>query len=192
MKNIFTLIFFLSLSLVVGAAPYHPAADHIRLQLETSEPKTAVLNQGPFQTKSVGHSGLNLTYQDGPVGPNWAQLTGSGATISDGSVKLSVAPTALLGADGRTGYGASVHLQLSRVLEVNHTSHLGGLQRHITAAVLAPDSALSVQMLRVAGKDGVTTRVGPSLKLGKKARIWYGMATDGSPNLLLMTGNVRF
>ncbi|MCA9776059.1 MAG: hypothetical protein KC800_05055 [Candidatus Eremiobacteraeota bacterium] len=194
MKNL-TKHILITLLVLVGPAVAQDLAQgdlYLRSQVATPEAKTVQVNRGANQTRNVNYQGVGFTYAEGTTGADWAQLNGPSQSVGNEEVRLSVTPTALFSQDGRTGIGASVNLQLADLVAVNHTSHFGGMERHITSAVLAPKSPVSLQALRIATDKGSVTRVGPSVKLGSGTSIWYGVATDGSPNLLMVNSNVRF
>jgi len=185
----------IALAVMVGPASSEDLTTsslYLRSQLSTPETKSAQVNRGQNQTRTVSYQGIGFTYAEGSTGADWAQLNGPSQSIDMKPLRVSVAPTALFSQDGKTGVGASVNLQLADAVAINHTSHFGGVERHITSAVVAPKSPVSLQLLRIGSDKGSVTRVGPSVKLGSNANIWYGVATDGSPNLLMVNGNVRF
>jgi hypothetical protein len=192
-KNIskVTLILFI-LTAAAWAEQISASEYSIRTQLAVPQASQVQVKRGPNQTQMVTYQGLGFIYQEGPSGAQWAQMNGPRKTLGNDHISLSAAPTALISQDGKTGVGASVDVQLADIVAVSHTSHFGGTERHITSATLAPKSVVSVQVMRVATSKGSVTRVGPSVKLGRNTAVWYGVSTDGSPNLLLMTGNVRF
>jgi hypothetical protein len=194
MKNLSRLIVItlFILSGAVSAEQLSVSEYSIRTQLAIPQAPDAQVSHGPNQTHRVSYQGVGFIYQEGVNGAQWAQLNGPGKSLGDDKVRFSVTPTALFAQDGNAGVGANVNLQLADIVSVNHTSHFGGVERHITMATLAPKSPVSVRAMRVATAKGSVTRVGPSVKLGRTASVWYGVSTDGSPNLLLMTGNVRF
>ena len=194
MKNFIKYV-LIALAVMAGPASSEDLTTsnlYLRSQVSTPETKSAQVNRGQNQTRTVNYQGIGFTYAEGSTGADWAQLNGPSQSIGKEALRVSVAPTALFSQDGKTGVGASVNLQLAGVVAINHTSHFGGVERHITSAVVAPKSLVSLQVLRIGSDKGSVTRVGPSVKLGSNANIWYGVATDGSPNLLMVNGNVRF
>jgi hypothetical protein len=194
MKNL-TKYILIALAIMVGSASSEELRSsdlYLRSQVSAPETKSAQVNRGQNQTRTVNYQGIGFTYAEGATGADWAQLNGPSRSIGKDAVRFWVAPTALFSQDGKTGVGASVNVQLADVVAINHTSHFGGVERHVTSAVLAPKSPVSLQVLRIGTDKGSVTRVGPSVKLGSNANIWYGVATDGSPNLLMVNGNVRF
>lgn len=194
MKNFIKYV-LIALAVMAGPASSEDLTTsnlYLRSQVSTPETKSAQVNRGQNQTRTVSYQGIGFTYAEGSTGADWAQLNGPSQSIGKEALRVSVAPTALFSQDGKTGVGASVNLQLAGVVAINHTSHFGGVERHITSAVVAPKSPVSLQVLRIGSDKSSVTRVGPSVKLGSNVNIWYGVATDGSPNLLMVNGNVRF
>ena len=163
-----------------------------RAQLEVPQPAEALVNRGPDFTQSVGHRDLNVTYRSHGFGVDWAQINTHGWSSGGRTLGVSVVPTLLVLNDGKLGAGAVVSARLSDVVQLTHTSHFGGAQRHITAVSLAPKSSVSLDVLRVAGAGGSQTRVGPAVKLTKNLRLWYGVGLGDSSNLVLVNGNIRF
>lgn len=194
MKNLVNAIVIALLALTSMTAGQELSTNelYLRSQISVPEPPTAEWNRGPNQTRAVNYQGVGFVYQEGVLGAEWAQLNGPGRSIGSREINLSISPTALFGEDGKAGVGANINLQLADVVAVNHTSHFGAMERHITTATLAPRAPVSVQAIRIATAGGSVTRVGPSVRLGENANLWYWVSTDGSPSLFLATGNVRF
>lgn len=195
MKTLLTLIFSLILTTTAwagntGGNPLEVAAPKNGAANKAVE--RVQLNRGPFQTMSANYQGVSLRYQEGAQGANWAELSGGRLQWAKGGVKLSATPSLFLEQSGKAGVGANLQLQLSALVRVNHTSHLGGVQRHQTMVQVAPNAPVSAQLMRVSGPKGVVTRIGPSVKLGQGLRLWHGVATDDSHDLTLLTGNIRF
>lgn len=194
MKQLSILIIFLSLVLnsTAWAQENLNYGNPLRAQLKVPQAAEALVNRGPDFTQSVGHRDLNVTYRSYGVGVDWAQINTHGWSSGGRTFGVSVAPTLLVTGDGKMGVGAVVSARLSDVVQLTHTSHFGGVQRHITALSLAPNSSVSLDVLRVAGAGSGQTRVGPAVKLTKNLRLWYGVGLGDSSNLVLVNGNIRF
>ncbi len=156
-------------------------------------PLKAELKRGPQNTRFASYQGLTVRYQEGRQGPEWSELTGGELRMGSQQVQFSLAPAVLSSADGRFSGGAQLQLKVPAAgLEINHTSHFGSLERHLTRAVLSVNDQVGVQALHTRVGDKVNTRVGPSLKLTNGLGVWYGFSTSGGQDLMLLTGNLRF
>lgn len=189
----------LTISLLLLAAAGSALADSpdcpfpLRAALPEFQGKPVEVDRGASLTKSARHEGLKVQFQEGRRETNWTQLSTDGSELLNGPVKLSAAPLVMVNREGRTGYGASFNVRVKAVLELDHTSKLGGIEQHITTAKLAPRSPMSWKVVRsISGDAPAVTRVGPELKLGSKTNVSYGHAIDGAPHQLLITSNLRF
>lgn len=186
------LIWIVALTNLGSAAEFEEELSRMRIGVNASQSLTSVWKRGGFHTRRIQHNGVSFTFQEGRQGANWAQLNITGKEIEVAGLRVKASPSVIVHRENTMGYGASIDARLDDIVSLSHTSHFGGTERHLTRLTLAPKSAVKVQAMRLDTGKSVTTRVGPSVSLGKNSSIWYGVATDGSPNLLLFTSNLRF
>ena len=189
MSKFLTLIFLLAATNIVQA---QGSVEHIGLQLDEVPAKLVQVSRGPGLTKSTQFRGTRVRFQEGNAGPNWAQISTPEFGFSKGQVVLSVAPSLTAVNDGRTGIGASVNLQLGKLISVSHESYLGGFEQHVTTANIASKQMISLRVRRVHVGGGKDTRVGPVVKLGGGAKVWYSRSLAGGADSVVLTGNIRF
>ena len=189
MSKLFTIIFLMAMTTIAQA---DGSIEHIGLQLGEVQAKSVKVSRGPGLTKSTQFRGTRVRFQEGNAGPNWAQISTPEFGFSKGQVGLSVSPSLTAVNDGRTGIGASVNLQLGKLISVSHDSYLGGFEQHVTTANIASKQMISLRVRRVHAGGGKDTRIGPVVKLGGGTRVWYSRSLAGGADSVIFTGNIRF
>ena len=155
--------------------------------------KPVTVTRGVALTRSARHQGLKLSFQEGKIQPNWAQLSTEKQKLTYGPLKVSAAPRLMFNHDGQTGFGADLSLCILGAVDISHSAQFGSISQQTTTARLAPERFLSLKMTRsVSAHQQPITRLGPELSLFQKTNLSFEHAFDGNPHQVFLTSNIQF